>query len=287
MILSKTNTETLLYYFESVGDLVTWIDKTPQTKLGKKYSSSTLTGQSRAEFTGTESFEEAQQLLREGDSKLARMINDTKRDIKAKTHGGNTKSNMIVRSAQGFLPDVGAYMTGHPINMFNIKQGIKPISKVISVVYNCGVGFLTTTNQMISAAVKVSEAIATLEARGYRVNIYVGKKSYRCPKRRTSKAEQIGTLVKIKDAGKPLDPLRVSYPLAHPSFFRRHLFAVAERAKWKLPDTYGSSVSFEKSDLTPTIGRHIQLSAMEIIYNEGANSIESIIRQIEEAARKA
>lgn len=287
MILSKTKTETLLYYFQSVGDLVTWIDKTPQTKLGREYSSSTATDSSRKEFTGTESFDEAQRLLRDGDSKLARMINDTKRDIKAKSHGGNTKSNMIVRSAQGFLPDIGAYMTGHPVNMFNIKQGIKPISKVISVVYNCGVGYATTTNQMISAAVKVSEAIATLEARGYRVNIYVGKKVMKRPLKRTSKIEKIGTLVKIKDAGKPLDPLRVSYPLAHPSFSRRHLFAVAERAKWKMPETYGCPVSFDKSDLTPTIGRHIQLSAMEIIYNEGANSIESIIRQIEEAARKA
>lgn len=287
MILSKTKTETLLYYFQSVGDLVTWIDKTPQTKLGREYSSSTATDSSRKEFTGTESFDEAQKLLRDGDSKLARMINDTKRDIKAKSHGGNTKSNMIVRSAQGFLPDIGAYMTGHPVNMFNIKQGIKPISKVISVVYNCGVGYATTTNQMISAAVKVSEAIATLEARGYRVNIYVGKKVMKRPLKRTSKIEKIGTLVKIKDAGKPLDPLRVSYPLAHPSFSRRHLFAVAERAKWEMPETYGCPVSFDKSDLTPNIGRHIQLSAMEIINNEGANSIESIIRQIEEAARKA
>lgn len=287
MILSKTKTETLLYYFQSVGDLVTWIDKTPQTKLGREYSSSTATDSSRKEFTGTESFDEAQRLLRDGDSKLARMINDTKRDIKAKSHGGNTKSNMIVRSAQGFLPDIGAYMTGHPVNMFNIKQGIKPISKVISVVYNCGVGYATTTNQMISAAVKVSEAIATLEARGYRVNIYVGKKVMKRPLKRKSKIEKIGTLVKIKDAGKPLDPLRVSYPLAHPSFSRRHLFAVAERAKWKMPETYGCPVSFDKSDLTPNIGRHIQLSAMEIINNEGANSIESIIRQIEEAARKA
>lgn len=287
MILSKTKTETLLYYFQSVGDLVTWIDKTPQTKLGREYSSSTATDSSRKEFTGTESFDEAQRLLRDGDSKLARMINDTKRDIKAKSHGGNTKANMIVRSAQGFLPDIGAYMTGHPVNMFNIKQGIKPISKVISVVYNCGVGYATTTNQMISAAVKVSEAIATLEARGYRVNIYVGKKVMKRPLKRKSKIEKIGTLVKIKDAGKPLDPLRVSYPLAHPSFSRRHLFAVAERAKWKMPETYGCPVSFDKSDLTPNIGRHIQLSAMEIINNEGANSIESIIRQIEEAARKA
>lgn len=287
MILSKTKTETLLYYFQSVGDLVTWIGKTPQTKLGREYSSSTATDSSSKEFTGTESFDEAQRLLRDGDSKLARMINDTKRDIKAKSHGGNTKSNMIVRSAQGFLPDIGAYMTGHPVNMFNIKQGIKPISKVISVVYNCGVGYATTTNQMISAAVKVSEAIATLEARGYRVNIYVGKKVMKRPLKRTSKIEKIGTLVKIKDAGKPLDPLRVSYPLAHPSFSRRHLFAVAERAKWKMPETYGCPVNFDKSDLTPNIGRHIQLSAMEIIYNEGANSIESIIRQIEEAARKA
>ena len=287
MILSKTNTETLLYYFESVGDMVTWIDQTPQTKLGREYSVSTISNPSRTERTGTETFEEAQKLLRDGDEKLSRMINDTKREIKAKSHGGNTKANMIIRSAQGFLPDVGAYMTGHPVNMFNIKQGIKSISKVISVVYNCGVCWFTTTNQMISAAVKVSEAIATLEARGYRVNIYVGYKTQTIPKRRTSKIEKIGELVKIKDAGKPLDPLRVSYPLAHPSFLRRHLFAVEERAKWKLPKSYGCPVNFDKSDLTPTIGRHIQLSAQEIIDNEGANSIESIIRQIEEAARKA
>lgn len=278
-VIENKKDKKISYSFDSVDELTKWLSNTEQTEKGKAYNFSGLISEYRTEFTGTESFEVAQDLLRNGDETLTRMILDTKRDIKASHHKGETKSNMIVRSAQGFIPNIGAYMAGHPLNMLNIKQSFKPVSKVVSIVYDNAVAYDIKTSQMISAAVKVSEVIATLEARGYRINVYIGNKN------NGSKSTKVVFLAKIKDAGKPLDPLKISYPLAHPSFFRRHIFAFYERVKWDLPSGYGRVQIMTKEDLKPLVGeRYVYLSATKMIENEGQNSVDAIIKKIESTA---
>lgn len=271
-----------LYIYDNVGDFVEWLRKTPQTKKGKEYSTSTEIGEMRTTFTGTESFEAAQELLDNGDTTLSRMMMEQAVSIKAKSKTGYMRSNGIVSGPQGFVPNIGAYLTGHPNNMVNIRQTFKPMSKVLSIVYNISVHCGITTNQMISAASKVACAISTLEAKGYRVNVYIG--NYCRNFKSKAQNSKVGFIIKIKDAGKPLDPLRIAYPLANPSMARRHGFAFLERADFKLPSNYGIPTSVPSNILQREIGNHISLSAMNII--ERDNTFEGIAKQIEEQSQK-
>lgn len=272
-----------LYIYDNVGDFVEWLRETPQTKKGKEYSHSTETGESRTSFTGTESFEAAQELFDNGDTTLSRMIMEQAVSIKAKSKTGYMRSNGIVSGPQGFVPNIGAYLTGHPNNMVNIRQTFKPMSKVLSVVYNMSVHFGITTNQMISAASKVACAISTLEAKGYRVNVYIGNYTHNFKSK--AKNNEVGFIIKIKDAGKPLDPLRIAYPLANPSMARRHGFAFLERADFKLPSNYGIPASVPSNILQREIGNHVSLSALNIIQRD--NTFEGIAKQIEEQSNKS
>lgn len=272
-----------LYIYDNVGDFVEWLRKTPQTKKGKEYSASTRTSDYATSFAGTESFEAAQELLDNGDAILSRMIMEQAVSIKAKSKTGYMRSNGIVSGPQGFVPNIGAYLTGHPNNMVNIRQTFKPMSKVLNIVYNITVNYEVKTNQMISAASKVACAISTLETKGYRVNVYIGNYCHNF--KSEAKNSEVGFIIKIKDAGKPLDPLRIAYPLANPSMLRRHGFAFYERADYKLPSTYGTPTSVPSNILQREIGNHISLSAMNIIQRD--NTFEGIVKQIEEQSNKA
>lgn len=269
-----------IYIYDSLGDFVSWIRKTKQHAKGKKFNASE---NGSARYAGTESMEQANSLLEHGDETLARMILDQSIGIKAKSSSGYMKAHSIVNHQQGFIPNVGAYLTGHPCNMINIRQTFKPVSKVLTIVYNCGVGCDVPTNSMISAASKVACAISTLEAKGYRVNVYIASRSRICSRGKI-KYPEASCIIKIKDAGKPLDPLRIAYPLANPSMLRRHIFAFLERAQYSLVATYGRTYAFDQRTIDGLIGKSVILSASEII--EHSNSMDSIVKSIEEQSQR-
>lgn len=267
-----------IYIYDNVGDFVEWLQKTKQTRTGAKRSGSTRMSESFERYSKTASFEAAQELLDKGDTTLSRTIMEQSMNIKAKSKTGYMRSNGIVNGPQGFVPNIGAYMTGHPNNMVNIQRTFKPTSKVISIVYDITVDDYVTTNKMISAAAKVSCVIYTLEAKGYHVNVYISS-GIRNGHTQTKNMSKF--IIKIKDAGKPLDPLRIAYPLAHPSMLRRHALAFYERADYKFgKKNYGYIVPLTTDEARPLIGNCVVLCAQSIIY--GDNTFEAIAKQIEE-----
>lgn len=171
-------------------------------------------------FTGTASYEEADRLMVEGDDKTAELIRF--RDSREKD-----RSCELFNSPAGFMPNIGAYMTGRPDNMINIRERGYKNTKVISVTYIPIVPYFVDKEQLAAAGQKVLNIIASLEAHGYRCNLYVSCLSQ--PRKKNKKDIDENTIlalfVKIKDAGKHLNPLKVAYPIANPSFFRRHCFA--------------------------------------------------------------
>ena len=69
--------------FDSVEEFSHWLQVTPQTAKGKEFDYSNETSKSNTEFTGTESFDVAQKLLKYGDKVNADKIAATIRKIKA------------------------------------------------------------------------------------------------------------------------------------------------------------------------------------------------------------
>ena len=210
--------------FDSVEEFSNWLQVTPQTAAGKKFDYSNEMSKSNTEFTGTESFAEAQSLLKYGDKVNADKIAATIRKIKANGKGNATR-NSLYNSPCGFMPIVPKVLAGDPQNMLAIRKERYNSTKVLNIAYNVAVDCTRTTEDLIETAAKVANVIASLEKNGYRVNLY----SFSCGigKRNTA----FSLLVKIKDSGKYLDTLRIAYPLVNPSFLRRHLFAYLERVE--------------------------------------------------------
>ena len=225
--------------FNSVEEFSNWLQVTPQTAAGKKFDYSNEMSKSNTEFTGTESFAEAQNLLKCGDKENADRIAATIRKIKAQGKGNATR-NKLYNSPCGFMPVVPKVLAGDPENMLAIKKQTYKSTKVINIAYNVAVDCTRTTEDLIETAATVANVIASLEKNGYRVNLY----AYSCG--RDLKYNYYSLLVKIKDSGKYLDTLRIAYPLVNPSFYRRHVFGYMERLKgFNLNRTYGKIVHEE------------------------------------------
>lgn len=225
--------------FNSVEEFSNWLQVTPQTANGKKFDASNEVSKYNTEFTGTESFDVAQNLMKYGDKVNADKIAATIRKIKAQGKGNETR-NKLYNSPCGFLPIVPKVLAGDPQNMLAIKKQTYKSTKVLNIAYNVAVSCSITTDDMIKTAAKVANVIASLEKNGYRVNLY----AYACG--RDLKDNYYSLLVKIKDSGKYLDTLRIAYPLVNPSFYRRHVFGYMERLKgFYLNRSYGKIVDEE------------------------------------------
>ena len=222
--------------FNSVEEFSNWLQVTPQTAKGKEFDASNTISKYNTEFTGTESFDVAQKLLKYGDKVNADKIAATIRKIKAQGKGNETR-NKLYNSPCGFMPIVPKVLAGDPQNMLAIRKERYNSTKVLNVAYNVAVDCTRTTEDLIKTAAKVANVIASLEKNGYRVNLY----AYSCG--RDLKHNYYSLLVKIKDSGKYLDTLRIAYPLVNPSFYRRHIFGYMERLKgFNLNSTYGKIV---------------------------------------------
>ena len=223
--------------FNSVEEFSNWLQVTPQTAKGKEFNASNEISRSNTKFAGTESFEEAQNLLKYGDKVNADKIAATIRKIKAQGKGTETR-NKLYNSPCGFMPIVPKVLAGDPQNMLAIRKERYNSTKILNVAYNVAVDCTRTTEDLIKTAAKVANVIASLEKNGYRVNLY----AYSCG--RDLKNNYYSLLVKIKDSGKYLDTLRIAYALVNPSFYRRHIFGYMERLKgFYLNRSYGKIVN--------------------------------------------
>ena len=259
--------------FNSVEEFSNWLQVTPQTAAGKKFDYSNEISKSNTEFTGTESFEEAQNLLKYGDKTNAEKINATIRKIKAQGKGNATR-NKLYNSPCGFMPIVPKVLAGDPQNMLAIKKQTYKSTKVINIAYNVAVDCTRTTEDLIETAAKVANVIASLEKNGYRVNLY----AFSCGKGKRDTVYSL--LVKIKDSGKYLDTLRIAYPLINPSFLRRHILAYLERIKG-----YGLYKGYSRviKDDTEAKG-YLPINASYLsFYNCRGKSEQEITKMIESA----
>lgn len=225
--------------FDSLQEMSNWISTTPRTKRGEELQKSTETTSSRSSFTGTASFDEADNLMKYGDDDNAKKIQLASANVKAKTTPGESNRNRLYSSPCGFLPIVPRVLSGVPENMLAVRKEAYKNTKIINIVYNVTAGYSVEAEEIIEVSAKVASVIKTLEKNGYRVNLYLA-----CVCGVNSKTVCI--TVKTKDSGQYFDTLRAAYPLVNPSFLRRHLSAVLERIKEiQLPSGYGKVLSDE------------------------------------------
>lgn len=178
---------------------------------------------SRKNFFRSESYEEAVKLMLKGDLESAKLINETEKAQDIKGNGQKPQSE-IYNSVQGFIPNMGRVLCGHPQNMINIRRNVIKNTKVVNIIYNLSTDYRVTNIDIAKQGAHLLAVVKELEGKGYQCNVFVMLlASY-------SSSNNKGIFaVKIKDAGKPLNVTRLAFPLVNSDFLRRICFCWIEK----------------------------------------------------------
>ena len=224
-----------IYKFNSVKEVCDFIENTPNNKIDKCNTSEL--GSER--FTGTKSLDEALHLLKYGDASLLKQIKATGSTTK-QAKAQRRSSMEVYNSYLGFMPNVGAVLTGNPVNMYNIRRTLTKSTKVLNIIYDISTDARTPARRIQEAASKLFNYIQDKELKGYRVNLYVCLIAYYSSNKKTG-----FFCYKIKSSNEHFDALRTAFPLCHPSSLRRIFFALYERSDAPTQGNYGSPICQE------------------------------------------
>ena len=210
-------------YFEKYDNIITFAESLNRPRKGYFAKDP----KDNPSFIGIDSAEKADDLLLNGDTETAKKINT----FACKQTPQSTKTR-IINAPYGFVPNVPRFLIGRPDNMYNVKAQTYKNTKVLTLVYFIGAAFCVTADDLAKEGAKLLRVIATLEGKGYRINLHIANYA-----KAVNKTNDILTLfVKIKDSGKPLNLAKVAYFIAHPAFFRYHL--------WKWFDTQTNAINY-------------------------------------------
>lgn len=230
-------------------------------------------------FTGTASYEDAEQKMMQGDSELQKKIEEagvaqTRIKVQKRVQRRQTYSSVV-----GAVPNVPAYISGAPNSMI-AQRLVKTKKKVLNIGYSMTACGGVDKDDIIKASAKIVSAILNIEASGVRVNLY----TLFCAKK---KSHTIGLSLKVKDASRKIDTLRMSYPLAHSSFLRRQCFRWEEVTE-NVPECYAGSYGYvpESSEQAEFFKRNGMKLDKVLTYNDIENmSVDDIIKAITGAAK--
>lgn len=185
--------------------------------IGKRTPNTVFSVRSLASETGDKEFT----LTASYDDSLALMMTGYKEGLKNLTasqgtrvsHTSHVAKNLPTTDVVGYIPHIPNAITGIPQSMISTKP-TEQKAKVISILYDMGSNAGTDAIRFVAAGRKLLEVIMTLELQGYRVGLKI-LTSY-CESKQNAFC-----IVQIKDHRQQSNPLKIAYPLLHPSFFRR------------------------------------------------------------------
>jgi len=183
----------------------------------------------------------------------------------AKVKTAESKRIQFYNSVEGFTPIVPLALMGVPESMVNQRM-VKQKSKIVNVVIDCTAPACVEPNELAKASTELVGAVASLEKQGYRVNLLAGFVS--CNHYKNKDCNFV--LVKIKDAGQPLNLSRMLFPFTTAAFTRRLCFAWYERKEGIVhEDGYGTSLfacKERKEGLAKSLGNQtVVLATSEIV----------------------
>lgn len=231
---------TYIREFDSLNNFYEYITTTPLngTFCWEKGGLSSTAGSKK--FTGTENFEEAVNLFKNGWDDMAKKL--TKKLKVTQNQTMCSEVQKTVYDIVGFQCSVPRYLQGIPTSMVNkklvpIKQKVVTLNKDFS--YNCSI----KTEDIIEASIKTMEVVKRIEAQGVRVNLNV---IFGITAGNTREIVKI----RIKSANERVNISKLAFPLVHPSMFRRLGFRYIEVAP-TITDNYsiGYGMSLNGSQL--------------------------------------
>ena len=165
-------------------------------------------------FTMTKNYAESESLMASG---YCEGLADLQKAGAFKVNRATNATRHIPHaSVVGYAPHVPNAIAGIPQSMIGTTN-IQQKSKIVTILYDNGAACSTDANKFIEAGRTLMSLIIKLEMQGYRVQLDI-LSSFCTPK------EKALCMVTVKSHRHPLLPLKISYLLLHPSFFRRQGF---------------------------------------------------------------
>lgn len=230
--------------FDSLSEYSRYLTK-PVSALFQMYGQESSRIGSKS-FTNTESWEEAEQLLKFGDKEnLAKL--QTKMIKQGLKGSGETKKVETYRSFAGYAPHVPSYVAGSPLNMLRKREVKTSNRKIVNIMYSPVAHGSIDADDLLEASLAVMNFVSSLEKKGYKVNLYTiitTRKRY----------QTVAQIVKIKSSDDYTNLAKIVYPMVNPSFLRRHFFrfmeVTEEVTEREFCGTYGVPV-YEQREVEP------------------------------------
>ena len=203
--------------FESIQEFKTFCDTAPLNNLWK-YGAKMQSITGTHKFTQTKSYEEASHLLLNGWTAGAENLNV---ELKLANRSTHTKEvQKAVFDIVGFQASVPRYLQGIPTNMIS-KRNVVQKQRVVTLIKGVNYAASVKPEQILKDSIKFIQIVQAIEKKGIRVNIDVLWHT-------KTNNEEILLRVRIKKANERLNVSKMSYPLLHPSFLRRHALRMLE-----------------------------------------------------------
>ena len=236
MKLSKINSNDYKIYMEEYNSISEFV-QTINSRSQNPNMTSVQSENGTYKFTGTNDYDEAENLLLHGWTEESEKLNEM---LKLKALKERSVKNTY--DVAGFQCSVPRYLQGIPTNMINQKVVTKK-QKVVTITKNISYSTYVRKETIEEESVKVLQLVNSLEKQGYRVILNVTLIT-------KSKNENIilCNKVRIKNASERLNLSKVSFPMVHSSYLRRIMFRWIETFEYttKSFDTnYGVPVKCE------------------------------------------
>lgn len=208
----KTKSNIVVEQFYGVAEFLRAINGRSVNKVFADRDLSSETGSQ--EFTMTKDYAESSELMAAGYKKGLEQLSAAK-GVKITASSKTSKSVPHV-GIVGHAPHVPNAIAGIPQSMISTTIQTQK-SKVVSIMYDCTDSCGVSTETFVKAGRNLLDLIVALEAQGCRVALDM----MICT---CVSGQKVACTIRVKDHRQPINPLKVSYLLIHPSFFRRQGF---------------------------------------------------------------
>jgi len=199
------------YFFKSSNEIIKLVEENRS-----HVDASEQREKSYENFYGTKNMDEALDLYKFGWDEGVKKINSKIKMINYKFDVQN-KFDVI-----GSHVSVPRYLNGHPQSMIR-KTQVQRKDIVINLVRFSSVTSSVNSNELIENGAKFIALIQNLESQGYRCNVDVVFAS-----NKGHAGDYQFVRVRIKNSNERLNVAKMSFPMCHPSMFRRFIFKLRE-----------------------------------------------------------
>lgn len=204
--------------FESLQEFYEYITNTPtNAAFTRREERHDLASHGREEgnrWYGTESFEEASEMFRNGWTIGAQNLTQKLKLAETNKEVQTTYKNIL--DVCGYQAIVPLYLNGVPCSMVNRKM-VPVKKKVITINKAVCCSGSVSSETLMNESVKAFQIIKKIEATGIRVNLNL-----------LISTGHVCVKIKLKSANERLNISKLAFPLVHPSMFRRLYFRFIE-----------------------------------------------------------